>query len=248
MKIPAYNAVKALAEKKVGVWRKQYTANPTGQLPSDLLLPNKLRIEPYCRLAVCDSLYNVGSFTYCMSSMPASVSIGRYCSIATGVRVLGPRHPYERISTSPFTYDRKFFEIHSDLDEVGDFSPTPYKGTGKYGIKIGNDVWIGEGVTIAGSLTIGDGAVIAGNSHVVKDVPPYSIVGGNPAKVLRMRFDSDDLIAELQELQWWKYKFFDFGGFNTEDPVEFAKQLRNKISSESVAEYNPELITNELFV
>ncbi|MDD2018498.1 hypothetical protein NPS33_27050, partial [Pseudomonas putida] len=79
MKIPAYNAVKALADKKVGIWRKQYTANPTGQLTNELMLPMRLRIEPYCRLTVCDSLYSVGSFSYCMSAMPASVSIGRYC-------------------------------------------------------------------------------------------------------------------------------------------------------------------------
>lgn len=248
MKISAYNAVKALAENNIVVWRKQYTANPTGQLASEVMLPNKLRIEPYCRLAVCDSLYSVGSFSYCMSSLPASVSIGRYCSVATGVRVLGPRHPYERISTSLFTYDRKFFEIHSDLNESDDFAPIPYKGTGKYGIKIGNDVWIGEGVTIAGSLTIGDGAVIAGNSHVVKDVPPYSIVGGNPARVIRMRFDSDELIAELQDLQWWKYKFYDFGGFNTEEPAEFVKQLREKIRTESLLPYSPTPITNDTLV
>nr|WP_084213292.1 CatB-related O-acetyltransferase [Pseudomonas sp. TDA1] len=177
-----------------------------------------------------------------MSSMPVSVSIGRYCSIATGVRVLGPRHPHERISSSPFTYDRKFLEIHSELDEEESFTPTPYKGTGKYGITIGNDVWIGEGVTIAGSVKIGDGAVVAGNSHIVKDVEPYTIVGGNPAKFIKMRFESKSLLTALQEIQWWKYKFLDFGGFDLENPEAFISQLKEKISAGTIKEYRPNKI------
>ncbi|MFG0851053.1 CatB-related O-acetyltransferase [Pseudomonas sp. FYR_8] len=133
--------------------------------------------------------------------MPASVSIGRHCSIAPCFRILGPHHPHERISSSPFTYNRKFFEIHSELDEEESFSPTPYKGTGKYGITIGNDVWIGEGVTIAGSVNIGDGAVVAGNSHIEKDIEPYTIIGGNPAKFIKMHFESQTLMDKLQKAQ-----------------------------------------------
>lgn len=69
-------------------------------------------------------------------------------------------------------------------------------------VNIGNDVWIGENVTIMSGVTIGDGAVIANNSHVVKDVEPYSMVGGNPAKMIKKRF-SDEQIKKLLEIKWW---------------------------------------------
>lgn len=241
-KYAAIPTITALAQHKIGIWRKPATATPTAVPSKEIIIPFNFAIEPHCRLAVHDNLYSAGSFTYCMSSMPVSVSIGRYCSIATGVRVLGPRHPHERISSSPFTYDRKFFEIHSELDGEETFSPTPYKGTGKYGITIGNDVWIGEGVTIAGSVKIGDGAVVAGNSHIVKDVEPYTIVGGNPAKFIKMRFESESLLDELKEIQWWKYKFLDFGGFDLENPEIFVSQLKQKVSEGSIIEYSPKKI------
>jgi len=71
------------------------------------------------------------------------------------------------------------------------------------GVSIGNDVWIGQGVTIMSGISIGDGAVIAANSTVVKNVAPYSIVGGNPARYLKFRF-SDEIISLLLELKWWE--------------------------------------------
>jgi len=82
-----------------------------------------------------------------------------------------------------------------------DYLKTPrYKGD----IVIGNDVWIGYGVTILSGVTIGDGAIVAANSCVVKDVPPYSIVGGVPAKVIKYRFD-DETIGKLLKIRWWDW-------------------------------------------
>lgn len=72
---------------------------------------------------------------------------------------------------------------------------------------IGNDVWLGRDVTIISGTTIGNGSVIAANSHVVKDIEPYSIYGGNPAKFIRYRF-SKEIIEMLLELQWWNYDDF----------------------------------------
>jgi carbonic anhydrase/acetyltransferase-like protein (isoleucine patch superfamily) len=69
-------------------------------------------------------------------------------------------------------------------------------------VNIGNDVWIGSGVTIMSGITIGDGAVLSANACVVKNVPPYHIVGGNPAKFIKQRFD-DDIIQLLMNLKWW---------------------------------------------
>jgi virginiamycin A acetyltransferase len=69
---------------------------------------------------------------------------------------------------------------------------------------IGNDVWIGDGVTILSGVRIGDGAVVAAESVIVKDVPPYAVVGGNPAKIIKYRFDSD-IISGLQRIEWWNW-------------------------------------------
>lgn len=111
----------------------------------------------------------------------AKCKIGKYCSIADNVKVfLGGDHMVNWVTTHPFTY----------------------KSTTKGDINIGNDVWISHGVTIMSGVTIGDGAIVAANSHVVKDVEPYTIVGGNPAKYIRHRFEGriQDL---LMELKWW---------------------------------------------
>lgn len=77
----------------------------------------------------------------------------------------------------------------------------PQKGD----INIGNDVWIGYNATIMGGVTVGDGAIIATNSTVVRDVEPYSIVGGNPAAEIKKRF-SEDIIAKLLKLKWWNWE------------------------------------------
>ncbi|MCR5249789.1 MAG: CatB-related O-acetyltransferase [Lachnospiraceae bacterium] len=130
-------------------------------------------------------------------------SIGRYCSIGAHVHVVRGQHPSrDWVSTSPcfyslrkqsgFTYSKKQrFEEFRWIDEKK-----------KICIQIGNDVWIGDHVLIMEGVTIGDGAILAAGSVVVKDVPPYAIVGGNPAKLIRSRF-SEEEIAYLQKLRWW---------------------------------------------
>jgi acetyltransferase-like isoleucine patch superfamily enzyme len=125
------------------------------------------------------------------------LKIGSYCSIADGVKVfLGGNHRMDWVSTFPFGH----------LPDSKDIFTTKVKHASAKGknVAIGSDVWIGSNVTIMSGLEIGDGAVIAANSHVVSDVEPYAIVGGNPARLIRMRFD-EEIIALLIELEWWKY-------------------------------------------
>lgn len=111
----------------------------------------------------------------------AICTIGKYCSIADRVKVfLGGDHKVNWTSTFPHR------------------SQTGTKGD----INIGNDVWLSHGVTIMSGVTIGDGAVIAANSHVVKNVEPYTVVGGNPAKYIKHRFEGR-IIDLLLELKWW---------------------------------------------
>lgn len=127
-----------------------------------------------------------------------SLRIGKFCSIACGAKFLfaSANHTQTSVSTYPFPI---FFE-EWDLD-IGDvMSAWDHKGD----IVIGNDVWIGYEAVVMAGVTIGNGAIIGARAVVTKDVPPYTIVGGVPAREIRRRF-SDDVIARLLELKWWDW-------------------------------------------
>lgn len=124
----------------------------------------------------------------------SQVQIGAFCSIADRVQLfLGGNHRTDWVTTYPFGH------IHTDTFKWHGLGHPVSKGD----IVIGNDVWIGSGSTIMSGVTIGDGAVIAANSTVVKDVPPYAIVGGNPAKVVKYRFTPEQISALLAN-PWWE--------------------------------------------
>lgn len=124
--------------------------------------------------------------------------IGDYCSIADDVTILlGGNHHPEWVTTYPFSSP----QFGDRWAEAAEIQGQPWS---KGDVRIGHDVWIGFGSTILSGVTIGNGAVVAARSVIVKDVPPYSIVGGNPAKVLKMRFD-EETIEKLQSLEWWNW-------------------------------------------
>ena len=121
----------------------------------------------------------------------AKLTIGSFCSISDNVTIfLGGEHRTDWIST--FAFKEKF-----------DDSVVSVRKT-KGDVVIGNDVWIGQSATILSGVTIGDGAVIGTMAVVAKDVPPYAIVAGNPARVIRLRF-TEDQIKRLLELKWWDW-------------------------------------------
>lgn len=124
--------------------------------------------------------------------------IGKFCSIACGTRFLfnSANHTMKSLSTYPFPL---FFEEWG-LDPKNVASSWDNKGD----IVIGNDVWVGFDAIIFAGVTIGDGAIIGARAVVTKDVPPYTIVGGIPAKPIRKRF-SDETIASLLEIKWWNW-------------------------------------------
>lgn len=126
------------------------------------------------------------------------LKIGKFCSIACGAKFLftSANHTLRSLSTYPFPI---FFE-EWELDAKNICEAWDNKGD----IVIGNDVWIGFEAVILSGVTIGDGAIIGTRAVVTKDVPPYTIVGGIPAKPIRKRFD-DETISQLEALNWWDW-------------------------------------------
>jgi acetyltransferase-like isoleucine patch superfamily enzyme len=150
-----------------------------------------------------DLIPSMGMGSYSWSPIPFFLHVGRYCSIASGLTALGGRHPVEAVSTSSCFYDENIRFAKWIRKKYGaDFAAVP--NPQKHGITLGHDVWIGEGVTIAHGVTIGTGSVVAARSVVTKNVPPYTLVGGNPAKVIRPRFP-EELAQRLLNSQWWNY-------------------------------------------
>jgi len=141
--------------------------------------------------------YSYGNPTIKWSNPDAKYSCGKFCSIAVDVTIYlgnGHGHDCSFVSTYPFGY------IHQGVFPDVSNCSRDTKGS----VTIGNDVWIGENVIIMSGVTIGDGAVIANNSHVVRNVEPYTIVGGNPAAQIKYRF-SKEQIAKLLEIKWWDW-------------------------------------------
>lgn len=143
--------------------------------------------------------YRIGDHSYGRPKLRfagpgTELTIGRFCSFADGIEIfLSGNHRTDWISTYPF-FD--FPEVWPGVANPGGHPAT--RGP----VAIGNDVWIGAGVTILSGVTIGDGACIGARAVVSRDVPPYAIVAGNPAAVIRARFDADT-VAALQRVRWW---------------------------------------------
>jgi len=125
-------------------------------------------------------------------------SIGKFCSIAAMTRINPGNHPMWRASQSHFTYRASaYFPGEQDEDEF-------FAWRRAHHVTIGHDVWIGHGAIVLAGRSIGDGAVIAGGAVVTKDVAPYTIVGGNPARPIRPRFPAE-IAARMQALAWWDW-------------------------------------------
>jgi len=141
----------------------------------------------------------IGKFTYINKYSLVdknTQSIGRFCSIAYGVKIGLGHHPVDWVSTHHFAYDKKYGFINENRD---------FEDHSQQRCIIGNDVWIGGNSIILAGVKVGDGAIVGANSLVTKDVEPYSIVFGTPAKFHRYRFD-EKIREELLKIQWWNWE------------------------------------------
>lgn len=149
-----------------------------------------------------NELYKIGDYTYgspevLFSNKDSLLVIGKFCSIAQNVTIfLGGNHRTDWISTYPFN---EIFIENQELKKIEGHPST--KGS----VIINNDVWIGRNVIILSGIEIADGAVVAAGSVVTKNIGPYEIWGGNPAKFIRKRFD-DNVIENLVKTAWWNWE------------------------------------------
>lgn len=141
----------------------------------------------------------LGDFSYFERQAEAIYTvIGKFCSIAANTRINALEHPIERLTQHKVSYRPNEYFRYLGLD--GDFRERRRSKQ----VKIGHDVWIGHGAVIMPGVTIGNGAVVGANGVATRDVPPYTIVAGVPAKVLRPRFP-EEIAARIEALAWWDW-------------------------------------------
>jgi acetyltransferase-like isoleucine patch superfamily enzyme len=165
------------------------------------ICPPKQTLSYFTKDIFKDKKYKIGEYTYgkptvLFENEEANLTIGKFCSIADNVTIfLGGNHRTDWVTTYPFNALGNYFPEASNI-----------KGhpASKGNVMIGNDVWIGRGAVIMSGVKIGDGSVIAASSVVTKNVGQYEIWGGNPAMLIKKRFD-DKTIQELLDLEWWNW-------------------------------------------
>ncbi|WP_279604420.1 CatB-related O-acetyltransferase [Methylobacterium sp. J-070] len=209
--------------------------------PAPFGLPEDCTFEPPCSIKWMgiDYCLTMGAFSYAVSGYYFGADIARYCSIGESVQVGRGSHPVHCGSTSPL-----FYTHHSAVFDRLDPRAADYEICGPYlwpkRVRIGNDVYIGHGAFLMPDITIGDGAIIGAMAVVTKDVPPYAIVAGSPARVVKMRFP-DALIERYLKVQWWRYAFWDLRQCSITDPEQFLDAVEEKIAG-GMQEYRPDWI------
>ena len=172
-----------------------------------VILSGNNRFEGHNSIANSTKFYDseIGAYSYCASnSYIRNTKIGRFCSIGKNVRIIDVTHPSEFVSSSPVFYSPKNVVGKAFVNSNGFDEHLRCENDPEHAVVIGNDVWICDGVQIIGGNTIGDGAIVAAGAVVTKDVPPYAIVAGNPAQIVKYRF-SKEVINSLEKIQWWNW-------------------------------------------
>ncbi len=217
-------------------------------------IPRHLSFEPPVRVMQTQLINNVsiGAFSYFVTGRVQDAEIGRYCSIAREVMIGPGAHPLDWLSTHPFQFRNDFrFRVgnsFTDSDKYKNHKVVPQikQSTRTKQTIIGHDVWIGNGALILPGTTIGTGAVIASRAVVTKDVPSYAIVGGNPARIIRYRFNQET-IERLLRIEWWSYAPWDMSDIQFSDIEGALSALEDRIGSSHIKPFRPEIVTTDNF-
>lgn len=198
--------------------------------------------EEYSTYCVRSEFYTTGAFSYSWSPLAEYIAIGRYCSIAAGVSIMPASHQTDMFTTSSMVYDpllkhRSAFYNDNDYENNDVLSVT--HETNNKPIIIGHDVYIGTSATLRRGITIGDGAIIGAFAVVTKDVEPYSVVVGNPGRVVKKRY-SDQQIERLARVKWWDWNFNNLMSLSHEKDINrFLDLLEDSIESKRTEPFKP---------
>jgi acetyltransferase-like isoleucine patch superfamily enzyme len=207
-----------------------------------LVVAEDCEIEPYAQIFQGHVIPRaLGAFSYSNSPFDPAMRVGRYSSIAWQVSVMGERHPTEWAATSPIFYQpvpggapNAGLRAYRDSTQMN----VREYDQGETAVTIGHDVWIGEQVLLKRGITIGSGAVIGARALVLEDVPPYAVVVGQPARVIKYRF-SPELIARFLELEWWRFSAAEISKLPLERSDRFLDVLSEKIATETMNPMRP---------
>jgi virginiamycin A acetyltransferase len=209
--------------------------------PSTSLLPSNCLLEPPCSLKWMKAEYSLrlGAFSYAVSGYFFAAQIRRYCSIGEDVQVGRHSHPLGFGSTSPLFYlnSEEVLGIESHMAISGSHFSASQPPTTLRQTIIEDDVYIGHGAFIMPGVRIGTGAVVGAEAVVTKDIPPYAVVVGSPAKIVRYRF-SDEIIAALLSSKWWEFSPVQLSGIDSSDPMALAGRA-NTLRNAKINMYDP---------
>lgn len=196
--------IKDLIKNPLTIWLLRYLKARILEHQNKNLKIGYLSTVYDCTFGVYNKLYDnvslnkstLGNFTYIAGNTSISrTTIGKFCSIGPDCKIGLGKHPTKDfVSTHPvfFSTLKQTQVSFADKNYFGEFED----------IEIGNDVWLGANVIVVGGVKIGDGVIVAAGSVVTKDIPPYAVVGGVPAKIIKYRFEKEK-IEKLLEIKWW---------------------------------------------